>query len=135
MAYMDWLGRILFASIFLTSGVVSLLMLNPEPVWISTQPHSYGIMQMKLASFAPGTGGPEMQNISPKLDVALQTLTSNIPNLNFTYRDIQPYYPELYLTAIVLEIGGAIGLILGFDFGAYALVRCLMNFGCRRVCF
>lgn len=98
MAYMDWLGRILFASIFLTSGF------------------------MKLSNYEAGTGGPAMPDVATKLDSAIKTITSNVSNLNFTYRDVQPYYQELYLFAILLEIGGAVAFIAGFDIGAYALI-------------
>jgi len=66
-----------------------------------------------------------MPDVATKLDIAMKTITSNIPSLNFTYRDVQPHYQNLYLTAIVLEIGGAIALIAGYDVGAYALVRTL----------
>lgn len=83
-------------------------------------------MQMKLSNYDAGTGGPAMHDVATKLDIALKTITTNVPNLNFTYRDVQPYYKELYLTAICLEIGGAMGLIAGWDVGAYALVRMLL---------
>eukprot|EP00892_Ulva_mutabilis_P003434 jgi/Ulvmu1/1462/UM011_0192.1 len=98
MAYMDWLGRILFASIFLTSGFI------------------------KLSNYEYETGGDAMPEIATKLDVAMKTISSNIPSLNFTHRDVQAYYRQLYLAAIVLEVGGAIALIAGYDIGAYALI-------------
>lgn len=89
-------------------------------------------MQMKLSNFDTGTGGPAMHDVATKLDIALKTITTNVPNLNFTYRDVQPYYKDLYLTAICLEIGGAMGLIAGLDVGAYALVRTML--APKRVC-
>jgi hypothetical protein len=30
-----------------------------------------------------------MKSVGPKLDVAIQTVTSNIPNLTFSYKDLQ----------------------------------------------
>lgn len=85
---------------------------------------------MKLSNYEAGTGGPAMPDVATKLDSAIKTITSNVSNLNFTYRDVQPYYQELYLFAILLEIGGAVAFIAGFDIGAYALVRIHILIAC-----
>lgn len=97
---LEVVGRLTFSSLFIASGLVRLSRylsdfhgpklptFTDEGRLRSSCLHSHALtMQMKLQSYEFETGGELMDNVAPKLDTAIETLTEHIPSLPFSYSD------------------------------------------------
>eukprot|EP01025_Chloroclados_australasicus_P064802 TRINITY_DN8705_c0_g1_i6.p1 TRINITY_DN8705_c0_g1~~TRINITY_DN8705_c0_g1_i6.p1 ORF type:complete len:179 (+),score=23.05 TRINITY_DN8705_c0_g1_i6:338-874(+) len=98
MPLLGFVGRCMFASLFLMSGA------------------------MKLQQFDINDGGAQMEVVSQKLDTAITMMKDKLPDMPVSLADVQPFYPRLLLAAIVLELSGGALFVLGSSFGAYMLI-------------